>query len=206
MTTHERTTPAPSRLADTAVPVHPVVAARWSPRALDPAATIDDATLTAVLEAARWASSWGGSQPARFVVGRRGDETFDGLVSTLSRGNRSWAPNASALVLGVTRVRDGDTALTHGAFDLGQAVAQLALQAVAEGLVTHPMAGFDADAARARFAIPEDFAPLVLVAVGSLADPDTMEAGLAAKERRPRARRPLAEIAFAGTWGTPALG
>jgi nitroreductase len=200
------TTPDPTRLADTAVPVHPLVAARWSPRALDATATLDDTTLTALLEAARWASSWGGSQPARFIVGRRGDETFDGLVSTLSRGNRSWAPRASALVLGVTRVRDGEKVLTHSAFDLGQAVAQLTLQAVSEGLVTHPMAGFDAEAARARFGVPEDFAPLVLVAVGSLADPSTVEPELAAKEQKPRARRALAEVAFAGTWGAPVLG
>lgn len=199
------TTPA-HRLADTAVPVHPLVAARWSPRALDPAATIDDATLTALLEAARWAASWGGSQPARFVVGRRGDETFDALVSTLTRGNVSWAPSASALVLGVTRVRDGEKSLTHSAFDLGQAMAQLTLQAVAEGLLTHPMAGFDADAARELFAIPDDFVPLVLLAVGSGADPSTVDPELAAKEQKPRARRPLAEVAFAGTWGTPVLG
>lgn len=199
------TTPTPSRLADTSVPVHPLVAARWSPRALDVTATIDDGTLAALLEAARWASSWGGSQPARFVVGRRGDETFDGLVSTMTRGNLSWAPNASALVLGVTRLRDGDRALTHSAFDLGQAMAQLALQAVAEGLVAHPMAGFDGEAARARFAIPEDFAPLVLVAIGSLADPSSVDPELAVKEQRPRRRAPLSEVAFSGTWGTPAL-
>lgn len=193
------------RLAETAVPVHPLVARRWSPRALDPVAEIGDATLTALLEAARWASSWGGSQPARFVVGRRGDETFGGLVETLSRGNRSWAPQASALVLGVTRVRDGEQAMRHSAFDLGQAMAQLALQAVAEGLVAHPMGGFDAEAARARFAVPDDHEPLVLLAVGTLADPSTMDDELRAKELKPRRRRPLSEIAFAGTWGTPAL-
>jgi len=193
------------RLARTAVPVHPLIAGRWSPRALDPEAMISCAALTALLEAARWASSWGGSQPARFVVGRRGDDTFTGLVDTLTRGNRSWAPNASALILGATQTRDDEKVLVHSAFDLGQAVAQLTLQAVAEGFVAHPMGGFDAGAARVRFAVPDDFQPLVLVAIGTLADPSTMEEGLRAKETRPRSRLPLSEVAFTGRWGQPAL-
>lgn len=195
----------PDRLAQTSVPVHELIARRWSPRAFDPEAVLEPAALAAVLEAARWASSWGGSQPARFVVGRRGDATFEGLVETLSRGNRGWAPRASALILGVAQVNDGEKALTHSAFDLGQAMAQLALQAVAQGLVTHPMAGFDAAAARARFTIPDDHEPLVLLALGALADPSTLDDGLRAKEERPRRRRALDEIAYAGTWGSPAL-
>jgi nitroreductase len=85
-------------------------------------------------------------------------------------------------------------------------VAQLSLQAVALGLVTHPMAGFDAAAARERFAVPYDFVPLVLLAVGTLGDPSTLDPELAAKDGRPRTRRPLSEIAFSGRWGTPALG
>ena len=32
--------------------------------------------LVAVLEAARWAATWGHRQPVRFMVGLRGDETF----------------------------------------------------------------------------------------------------------------------------------
>lgn len=197
--------PPADRLADTSVPLHPLLAGRWSPRGLDADAEISTGALTAVLEAARWASSWGGSQPARFVVGRRGDETFTGLVDTLSRGNRTWAPNAAALVLGVMRVRDGDEMLAHSGFDLGQAMAQLALQAVAEGLVAHPMAGFDAEAARRRFAIPDDHEPLVLLALGTLADPSTVDEQLRDRDAKPRRRLPLAEVAFAGTWGRPAL-
>lgn len=208
MTTSTATTAycAPDdRLAETTYPVHPLIAQRWSPRAFDPSVEVSTAALGSLLEAARWASSWGGSQPARFIVGRRGDETFNGLVATLSRGNASWVPAASALVLGATRVSDAGKPMTHSSFDLGQGMAQLALQAVAEGLVAHPMAGFDAEAARERFSIPEDFAAVVLLAVGTLADPAEVDEGLRAKETRPRARLPLAEVAFAGRWDTPAF-
>lgn len=205
MTTSTAYTAPDDRLADTVYPVHPLIAHRWSPRALDSSVEVSTATLGSLLEAARWASSWGGSQPARFIVGRRGDKTFDGLVATLSRGNSSWAPAASALVLGVTRVSEEGRPMTHSSFDLGQATAQLALQAVAEGLVAHPMAGFNAEAARERFSIPDDFAAVVLLAVGTLGDPAEVDEGLRAKETRPRARLPLSEVAFSGRWGTPAL-
>lgn len=156
----------------------------------DPSAEVSPTTLASLLEAARWASSWGGSQPARFLVGRRGDKTFDGPVATLTRENASWVPAASALVLGVTRVSDDGRPMTHSMFDLGQAMAQLVLQAVAEGLVTHPMAGFDADAVRERFAIPDDFAAVALLAVGTLADQAEVDEGLRAKGTVAREGRP----------------
>lgn len=48
--------------AETSVPVAPTIAERWSPRAYDETAVITDAQLTALLEAARWAPSFGNTQ------------------------------------------------------------------------------------------------------------------------------------------------
>ena len=70
--------------ADTSVDVAPMIAARWSPRALDPTAEVTDAQLRALLEAARWAPSYGNTQPARYLIGRRGDDTFDRIFGVLS--------------------------------------------------------------------------------------------------------------------------
>ena len=36
--------------------------------------------VAAVLEAARWAATWGHRQPVRFLVGRRGDGTFAAIA------------------------------------------------------------------------------------------------------------------------------
>ena len=69
-----------NRRADTRVPILEPIAARWSPRAFDPDAAVTAEQVTAVLEAARWAATWGGRQPVRFVVGLRGDKTFDGFA------------------------------------------------------------------------------------------------------------------------------
>lgn len=45
--------------ADTLVPIHPDIAARWSPRMFDPEAVLDAEHLIAVLEAARYAHAAG---------------------------------------------------------------------------------------------------------------------------------------------------
>src|SRR5690348_119690 len=86
------------RSATTAVPIHPPIAARWSPRAFDPTAVVGDEDLLGLLEAARWAATWGGRQPVRFVVGRRGETPFTELAAQLRRGN-SYAKAASLLIL-----------------------------------------------------------------------------------------------------------
>ena len=190
------------RLALTSVPIHPPIAQRWSPRAFDPAAQVTPEQVAALLEAARWAATWGRRQPARFVVGLRSDETFDSLAGLLSRGN-SYAKAASALILVCAdEGDDADTAL-YSAVDAGAAGANLIIEAVSRGLITHPMAGFDVDGARAAFDIPERVRPLMLIAVGSLADYRTVSDDIADRDGRPRERLPVGEVAFARTWGQP---
>ncbi|SFD86938.1 Nitroreductase [Actinopolyspora alba] len=190
--------------ADSSVPLHPLLAERWSPRALDPEVELTDKQFTALFEAARWAPSWGNTQPARYIAGRRGESTFDKLRGTLSRGNHGWAGNASALVLGVTKLTndDGET-LPYGEYGLGLATENLVLQAVGEGLVAHQMAGFDRDAAREAFGIPADYEPMVVIAVGAPGDAEQLPERLREKESAPRSRIPLTEFVFSDSWQEP---
>lgn len=191
------------RIARTRVPIHPDVAARWSPRVLDPDADVSAAQLTALLEAARWAATWGGRQPVRFVVGRRGDETFTTLAGTLRRGN-AWATAASALILVCADEGDDDRTARYAAVDAGAAMANLSVEAVSRDLVVHPMAGFDTDAAQQAFAVPAGVRALAIVAVGRLGDATAAAPEVAERDTRPRERLPVDEIAFARTWGSPA--
>lgn len=194
------------KTADTSVEVLSVIAARWSPRALDPAAEVSDAQLRALLEAARWAPSYGNTQPARYLVGRRGDDTFDRIFGVLNSGNKAWTHAASVLLLGAVVLRNskGEVPLTE--YGLGLASENLVLQAVAEGLVAHQMSGFDADAARTVFALPDDVRPVVAIAIGKLGDPDQLADRRRDRELAPRARLSLDEIAFSGEWGRPVFG
>ena len=185
--------------------MHAPIKDRWSARGYDPQATVTAAEISDVLEAGRWAPTWGRIQPLRFIVGLRGDETFAALTSTLNRGNKSWAPAAGALVLLCTTNDPTDQKVhEYGAVDLGFAAAQMSIQAVSMGINAHPMAGFNPEAAREAFAIPDDKRAMVMLALGRLADdPASLPAEVRERDEWPRERLPLSEIAFAGTWGAP---
>lgn len=174
--------------------LHPLLAARWSPRGFDPGHGLTLDSVLPLLEAARWAPSSGNTQPVRWAVVLRGDARHPALVEALARGNRTWAARASALLVEVTLDADEDGKPYRTAMhDAGQAVAHLSLQAVAEGLHTHQMAGFDAAAVRAALDLPEGRVPVVVVAVGVLGGPP-LEERLAARETAPRVRRPVDEL------------
>ena len=183
--------------------------------------------VTALLEAARWAATWGRRQPVRFVVGLRragaerpgedqrragaerpgedqrragAENTFATLAGLLNRGN-AYATAAGALILVCADEGDDENTALYSAVDAGAAEANLIIEAVSRGLVTHPMAGFDVDGARAAFDIPPRVRPLMVIAVGSLADYGSVSEDIAERDGLPRERLPLEQIAFSGTWG-----
>lgn len=184
-------------------PVHPLIAARWSPRALDPVAEVDESALEALFESARWAPSFGNTQPAVYLLGRRGDATFRRILAVLTPANQRWAGSAAALIIGVAATSNAKGPLPYAEYGLALATENLVLQAVAEGLVAHQMAGFDRVAARDAFAIPADHDPLIAVAVGRLA-PQELGGEYAERDHRPRRRKPLSELARA-EWDRPAF-
>jgi nitroreductase len=180
------------KTAVTAVPLHPLLAHRWSPRGLDAGHVLDDDAVTALLEAGRWAPSANNTQPWRFLVARRSEHAFEQLLAVLAPGNRSWAHAASALILVAAQTGD-DTGLPRpfALYDTGQAVAALSVQAQADGLHVHQMGGFDADGARQAFDLDAGLTPVVVVAVGRLDPNAELPEPLAARERAPRTREPL---------------
>lgn len=192
--------------ATTDYPIHDLVARRWSPLAFD-GRPLEREVLGSVLEAARWAASSYNEQPWRFFVAARDDEpAFERLGSCLVPGNREWADRAPVLLLSVataTFARNGKPN-RHALHDVGLATAQLMLQAVAHGLVTHAMAGFDAGRAREVLAIPEGAEPVAMLALGYPGAADGLSEALQGREAAPRARRPLAELVFRDRWGEAA--
>jgi nitroreductase len=186
----------------TRVPIHSDLAARWSPRLFDGDAVLGADDLVAVLEAARWAATWGHRQPVRFLVGLRGDETNSNITELLKRGN-SYAKAAGALVMICVDEGEDERTARYAAVDAGAAIAQLTIEAVSRGLVAHPMAGFNADGAREAFGIPDGIRPIAVVAVGSLGDYDNAPPEILERDARGRDRMPLEEVAFTGRWGEP---
>ncbi len=187
------------------IEIAPLLAARWSPRAFS-GESLSPADLAALFEAARWAPSASNEQPWRFIVARRDQpDAFTRVFECLSEGNRRWAGSAGALCIGVAaRINSRGRENGHARYDLGQAVAHLSIQASTAGLYVHQMGGFSAEAARATFAIPDGFDPVVAIALGRLGDPNTLAENDRERELDPRRRRPLAETVFTGVWGRPA--
>lgn len=190
--------------AVTAVPIHPLLAGRWSSRAFT-SEPLGTEVLTALLEAARWAPSSANEQPWRFVVARREDPWHTAVFEALTPGNRKWAGRAAALIVAATRTtRRRDNSPNRFAWhDAGLATAQLILQANALGWVAHPMAGFDAAKVREVVGLPAEVEPVTVIAVGRRAAPETLEGDLREREEAPRSRLPLEAIAFSGRYEQP---
>ncbi|MFC9131532.1 nitroreductase family protein [Streptomyces sp. NPDC057099] len=192
------------RTAHTTVAVHPLLAERWSPRSFDATHTVTDEELVSLLEAARWAPSARNTQPWRFLVGRRGDTTYQQILATLVPGNQAWAGNSSVLIAAVAAERLENGTAHHGAaYDTGLAVAHLSVQAHALGLHAHQMGGFDPERLRVSLDVPDGYRPLTVTALGALAAADLLPEELRVRETAVRERRPLAETFFAESWGKP---
>lgn len=196
----------PARPAETAVPLHPPIAARWSPSRFDEAREVARGELLALLEAARWAPSSGNEQPWRFVVLPREHPARAAVEAALRPGN-AWARRASVLLVALAKLpreRGGDPN-PWAEHDTGIATGLLLVQATALGLATQPMGGWDADALRAALGVPEGYRPTTVIAVGHH-DPGLRDPRLEEREARPRARRPLGETAWLGTFGGEPAG
>jgi nitroreductase len=185
-----------------------VIRERWSPRAFDPGRDVSIDDLQILFEAARWAPSSSNEQPWRFVLAsrQRTPEAFSALLAALSASNQTWARQAPLLVLvASSRTRRASGALNESAvYDTGQAVAFLTLQATGLGLGVRQMEGFDRERARTAVAVPQDFEPLVVMAIGYRGDPDSLASERhRLAEREPRSRQPAAEFVFEGGWAQP---
>ena len=144
-------------------------------------------------------------QPWRFLVGRKGDETYQKIFDSLVEFNQMWARNAPVLVLsaGKKTFSHNGSPNAYGIHDTGAATAYLGLAATALGMHTHSMAGFDRNAARASFGIPEDYDIGSVTAVGYLGDPSKLPDHFRQTEETPRTRKPVGEFVFS-KWGEAA--
>jgi nitroreductase len=172
-------------------PIDKIFLNRWSPRAMtgEPVTREDLMTL---FEAARWAPSSYNNQPWRMLYAHRDTGQWQLFFDLLVEFNQSWAKNAGALVLFISRTTfdmNGEPSVTHS-FDTGSAWENFALQGSLKGLVVHGMQGFDYDAARTALNIPVGYQVEAMVAVGKPAAPETLPAELQDREA-PSDRRPL---------------
>jgi nitroreductase len=183
-------------------PIAPLFLERWSPRAFT-GEEIPDSVLFTLFEAARWAPSSYNSQPWRFLYAKRGSGAWPQFLGLLNEYNQSWAKNASALVIVVSKatfVPPGKDApiISHShSFDAGAAWGILALQASLSGWAAHAMAGFDIDRARVELKVPDDHRVEAAVAIGRCAHKSILPESLQVREV-PSGRVPLSVTVLEG--------
>ena len=190
--------------ADTSLPILPILAERWSPRAWQDR-PVEEEKLVRAFEAARWAASSGNEQAWRFLVARRHfDASWEDALACLVEGNLEWAHAAPVLVItAAAKETSRGRPYKHAWHDLGLAMGNLSAQAMADGLHVHHMGGILPDEARRRFRVPDDFDIVTAVTIGYLGDPDSLSERRRESELAPRTRRPLAQTLFTAEWSTP---
>lgn len=183
-------------------PVASVFLDRWSSRAYT-GEPVPEQDLLTILDAAHWAPSAFNSQPWRFVYAIKGTESFDALLALLNDFNRSWASNAGALVIVLSKTHmlppgasEEVPSYSH-TLDAGAAWGSAALQATMLGYAAHGMTGIHLDKIAEALGVPAGYRPELAFSVGKRGDASQLPEMLASREG-PSPRRPVSEIAFEG--------
>lgn len=182
------------------MPLLKSIEARRAFRALD-SAPIRKEVLSRLAEAAHLAPSYGNNQSWRIVI-VADVARLEALKAALTPGNY-WAKKAPAIAAFVTSLDwDGrlDGGRDYALFDLGMAAMAFQLQAVEEGLISHPIAGFNQAAAKQALDIPETAILETLVILGYPGDPSGLSEKHLASETSARVRKPLDEVVAFDAW------
>jgi len=154
-------------------------------------------TLNEILEKTRWSPSCSNNQPWRFVLVTERNQR-EQFMTALPQGNQ-WAAKAPLLVAVCAREADDfnreDDPVKYYQFDCGMAVMSMLLAATEEGLMGHPMAGYDADKLHAILQIPEDYHLVCILSLGYSGESAELSKQWREYDQSPRNRKSLSEIA-----------
>ncbi len=162
---------------------------------------IPEDVVARLMKAATYAPSCFNSQPWRFMV-VTDEGSLERLHGALSGGNY-WAKKAPLLIVVATKLAF-DARLSdnrdYALYGCGLAAENLLLQAFADGLYAHPMAGFDPLIVKEAFKIPEDYIVINLIAVGYPGSLDGLSEKHVAAEGSERSRKDEAEVICYNEW------
>ncbi len=179
----------------------PEIEKRRALRALDDARPIPIEVIERILTAATYAPSCGNMQPWRFVVASE-EPTLSRVKEGLSGGNY-WAKKAPLIILVLTKVDldcRRDDGRDYAFFGAGLASMALMLQATREGLIAHPIAGYDPAAIKKSLAIPAEYVLLTLINIGYPGPEDHLSDKHKQQEHSPRTRKDPAEVIGWNRW------
>ncbi|MBN1809556.1 MAG: nitroreductase family protein [Planctomycetes bacterium] len=177
------------------MPFIELLKARRASRAVSPD-PLDEKTVSALVEAARFAPSCYNKQPWRYLF-MTSPGALEKARSALAKGN-SWALAAPLLVAAYSKP-SGDCVLPDGRsyhqFDVGMSVMNLMLQATELGLVARPMAGFKPQAVHDAFGLDPDDQVIIMIAVGRPGDEASLPEKMRNLDDAPRQRLAPSQMA-----------
>ncbi|MFA6505949.1 MAG: nitroreductase family protein [Treponemataceae bacterium] len=172
----------------------PEIAVRRAFRSLS-GEPLPEESVVRMLEAATFAPSCFNNQPWRFIA-VSDPVVLEKVRAQLPDGN-AWARSAPMVILAVTKPSLDcrlDEGRDYAFFDLGMSTMNLMLQAVREGIVVHPIAGFNPKKVKAACAVPDDFVLVTLLICGKQGENPSLSDWQLEREKGPRQRKPLSEV------------
>lgn len=197
----EENTSAKQKNTPTKFDIIPEIKDRWSPRAFSDL-PVSETELKRLFEAGRWAPSSNNFQPWAIIWGIKGTEAYDRIFNCLVEFNQGWAVNAPALVLSAFKKTNpkGEENF-HALHDLGQYMANVAIQAQHNGIALHQMAGIDYEKAKKEFNFPDDFHVATGTAIGYYGgDLSSLPSDLKGEETKERKRKEQSSFVFNGNF------
>lgn len=180
-------------------PLLPEILDRWSPRAFNPERVLTESEKYSLLEAMRWGASSGNNQPWKLAWIDRENPKFSEFINkALMEGNAVWAKNASALVVVITDTERDGKSLDRAEYTTGLAGGQFLMQVQYIGLYSHHMSGIYVDEIKNFLGLAPQQIVQAVVAVGELAEAETLPENLAERENAPRERKNMEEIVIYG--------
>lgn len=157
---------------------------------------IPEEVLERLFEKVRWSPSCANNQPWKFIfVSDKKQHARFG--EALARGNE-WATRAPLLIAVCAKKDDDynreDDPVFYYQFDCGLAVMSLLLAAVDEGLMGHPMAGYDAFKIKEALAIPDNYHVICVISLGYEGLIEQLDERTRKKDEAPRIRKDRREI------------
>lgn len=157
--------------------------------------------LNNLLKAASLAPSCFNKQPWRFIVADK-PEVLDEIHKALSENNY-WAKKSPSIIILLSGT-DLDCSMSdhrnYALFDTGLSAMSLILQAEKEGIIAHPIAGFNSEIIRECFHIPDNYTIISLIALGYKGDSSQLNEAHKKIETSPRDRKPIDEITSFNKW------
>jgi len=177
---------------------------RWSPRAFSEKA-IPKETIKGILKDARKAPSSFNEQPWSFIIGIKGESSFEKVSTSLNEFNSKWASKAPVLILTFAKkvFKHNGKTNRHAWHDLGAFVAFMSLRALEEDIYVHQMAGILPEEVHQQFDVPEEYELVTAIAMGYLGNKSDLPEDLRKSESPESPRMELSEFVFSDQWAKP---